>query len=41
MIKAHGEEPDTPDRTEAIENLYRVVGASPAPEQEAAATTSG
>jgi hypothetical protein len=29
VIKAHGEQPDTPDQIEAIENLYRVVGASP------------
>jgi hypothetical protein len=31
VIKAHGEQPDTPDQTEAIENLYRVVGAHQAP----------
>jgi hypothetical protein len=31
VIKAHGEEPDTPDQTEAIENLYRVIGARPDP----------
>lgn len=29
VIKSHGEQPDTPDRREAIENLYRVVGARP------------
>ncbi len=31
VIKAHGEQPDTPDQTEAIENLYRVVGAHQVP----------
>ena len=29
IIRAHGKEPDTPDQTEAIENLYRVIGAAP------------
>lgn len=30
VIRAHGEEPDTTDHAEAIDNLYRVVGAKPA-----------
>lgn len=30
VIKAHGEEPDTANATDAIDNLYRIVGAQPA-----------
>lgn len=27
IIKAHGQDPDTPDETDALGNLFRVVGA--------------
>jgi DNA-binding MarR family transcriptional regulator len=29
VIKAHGDEPDTAEASEAIDNLYRIVGAHP------------
>jgi DNA-binding MarR family transcriptional regulator len=35
VIRAHGEEPDTSEATEAVDNLYRIVGIRPADESGA------